>query len=551
MAPAEGSSPTSGTASPVSVDEDEVGDGDDASDATAAAAGSQPLPPVAAYYFSSAAAAVAGGLAAGGQDGGRRRKCWSLERGVGASNSSSIGMDNGNGNGSENLARMAVVNGGRGPISGGVGGHQGFASMQVQQRQNGREWAEVADPASAAAFEWRRRSRPPDFGTAAVAYSAQQRQQALLLQGEGGAAGSSGGSGAFGVRPLDVDTSDQQLRQQRRRLESFGGGEHHYHRPRQDSCLFRSFSPGQRQSRPPLPLPLLLPLSARPWSSSAPGPGPAPAAAGGGAGGERWPRAPIADGVITAGLASSSAFGFGSAPATALRDGPLFLSQHRHQHHGPGGGSDEGGADGNSSSCSNDTATTSATTESAGFAATGSRSGREDTPMEVDRSTTTATWADAALKSRLLPMVNNLLPSAAATAARRNTSAATLNPQWRGGLPRSRSLFSFRGRTGDGGGGGGNIGVRSSSPWWPSFRRGAAEAAGSTETTGAGAGAGPTPPLSPTMAAPSWGKSSSVVTLHGGRNSHKRLARLSTAAAGGGDGAGSLGPTLETLELVS
>eukprot|EP00903_Cladosiphon_okamuranus_P018833 g17322.t1 len=625
-APAAAYTPPATATSPVSADDNKMGDGEDdgASDATApngspvavtgSGSGSRspplPLPPVAPYSFSSTA--VAGATAAAAAEGGmRRRKCWSLERGVGVG--ASIG--NGYGNGREDsLAQMAISDGGhRGvPITG--GSLRGFAEMQLQQQlqqqqqqqqqqQDGREAGEGGvGNSSAAAFDWRRRSCPPDLGTAAVAYVAQQRQR---MQGNGGGAGSSGGGG-FGVRPLDFDASAQQLRHQRRRLDSFGGGgEMHHHHDYHRQSLVRSFSPGERQNLPPLPLPLPSSLPVRqatsprsvpvaspaaPWGSPAPapapalGPGPSAAAGGGGGGGggggvgERWPRAPIADTGVSGSSASSSSFAFSSAPATASRgdDPPFFSQQQQQQQQNPVqlGRSEEGvvTADGNSSGGSIDTAAISATIESVGMTATTASSstgssrggGREGiaTPVdrELDRSGSggsSTTWADDALKSRLLPKVNNLLPPAAAVAAAaassatpRITSAATLTPQWRGGLPRSRSLFSFRGRAGDGH----DSGLcSSSSPWWTSFRRGAAAAAAAEPVSE------PTPPASPTgtggtaaaMASESWSsKSSSVVTLHGGRNSHTRLARLSAAAATD-DGTESLGPTLETLELVA
>ncbi|CAN0015789.1 unnamed protein product [Scytosiphon promiscuus] len=152
-----------------------------------------------------------------------------------------------------------------------------------------------------------------------------------------------------------------------------------------------------------------------------------------------------------------------------------------------------------------------------------------------------STWADTALVSRKLPTVENLLsPPTAATAADGKTTAsvaASLNPHWRSGMPRARKsvLFSFgSGRTSSGGGGGdggsgGPPNPFSTASWWPSFL--------------------PRRTSSSSAAAAAASKSSSVVTLHGGRNSDARLAKLSSARGDEGEGMGSLGPTLETLEL--
>ncbi|CAM9317711.1 unnamed protein product [Pylaiella littoralis] len=354
---------------------------------------------------------------------------------------------------------------------------------------------------------------------------------------------------------------------------------------------------------------------------------------------ERWPRAHFvaADSEPTRGFPGSA---LGSPPAPAPMDSPdsgavtpslLFRrggSRYSHRRHHGNLGSEEVGGDGNGSgsrgSRSNIVGTTTAAATTNNMAAvSGSRTsssgsgsgsgsggvggdggGRNSGVGSFTRSGSsgnkTATWADTALVSRELPMVDNLLsPSSTTTTGAGGGTGlarvASLNPRWRGGIPNARrsALSSFHGRTGGGGSNGigdeSDVFISSSCPpssscRWPSFRPATAQtavaaakaavptstpalsatpwhnssnsnnisnslSASSSSSSSSFSSSSLSPSLLPSSPVSSPSLSSSVVTLHGGRNNHARLAKLSAADHGGGVG-GSLGPTLETLELV-
>ncbi|CAN0236492.1 unnamed protein product [Ectocarpus sp. 4 AP-2014] len=218
-----------------------------------------------------AATAATAAAAQGSEDGGRRRACWSEERGGGGVADSSSRTSSGN------PTSVMVVD----DYNGDGAGYRKVARVHEQQQQQQQQQQHEQKEGSAAAVDHsfagepvvfpldrRRRSCPPDLGTAAKEYVAQQRQSLLLQQGE---TMTPAAAARIGTRPLEaIATGQQQPQQQRRRLETYPGDDQAVH---QRHSLVRSLSAEQRrfqtilqqqqQQRPQLRqmLPLPVPFS--------------------------------------------------------------------------------------------------------------------------------------------------------------------------------------------------------------------------------------------------------------------------------------------------